>query len=75
MPVVVIWDGASTEGFFVSSMTYAGQLVTINLTSATTFPHAAGVIVAESTGGSGTLFAYNQFDSVALLDGTHALAY
>jgi hypothetical protein len=75
MPVVVIWDGAITEGCPVAGMSYAGQLVTIALSSPLLHAHASGTIVAEMIGVSWIDFPYNQFDSVALLDGTHALAY
>jgi hypothetical protein len=70
IPSLQIVDGAATEIVAVTGpMTYAGQLVTIPCNLA--FGHAAGVVVAENPG----VYTYNQFDAVAVLDGTHALAY
>lgn len=72
IPSLQIVDGAAaTEIVAVTGpMTYAGQLVTIPC-AALVFGHAAGVVVAENPG----VYTYSQFDAVALLDGTHALAY
>jgi len=71
IPSLQIVDGALTEIVTVTGpMTYAGQLVTIPC-SALAHGHTAGVVVAENPG----VYTYSQFDAVAILDGTHALAY
>lgn len=68
-----ISDGANSEVLSVSSMTYAGQLVTITTTAGAAHAHGSGVIVFEDVGVPG--YAYSAYDGGAVLDGTRAVGY